>query len=70
MLYVRELAPLRYWDLNVPFVMEPVNQVRLPNPIVIPIFVNASFLIEKCPLCGKRCHHNIPNKPKILLSPE
>ncbi|MDH3678132.1 MAG: hypothetical protein OEQ12_07525 [Nitrosopumilus sp.] len=23
-----------------------------------------------CPLCGRQCHHNTPNKPKILLSPE
>ena len=25
---------------------------------------------KRCPLCGKRCHHDTPNKPKILLSPE
>ncbi|HEX5457081.1 MAG TPA: hypothetical protein VFX64_01700 [Candidatus Nitrosotalea sp.] len=22
-----------------------------------------------CPLCGKRCHHDTPNKPKVLISP-
>ncbi len=22
----------------------------------------------KCPLCGKKCHHDTPNKPKIELS--
>jgi len=22
-----------------------------------------------CPLCGKKCHHDTPNKPKILLGP-
>ena len=28
------------------------------------------FLNRKtCPLCGKRCHHDTPNKPKILLGP-
>jgi RecJ-like exonuclease len=25
---------------------------------------------KRCPLCGKNCHHDTPNKPKILLSPE
>ena len=25
---------------------------------------------KRCPLCGKRSHHDTPNKPKILLSPE
>ena len=25
---------------------------------------------KQCPLCGKRCHHDTPNKPKILLNPE
>ena len=25
---------------------------------------------KQCPLCGKRCHHDTPNKQKILLSPE
>ncbi len=24
---------------------------------------------KKCPLCGKRCHHDTPNKPKILIDP-
>jgi len=28
------------------------------------------FLNRKtCPLCGKKCHHDTPNKPKILLGP-
>ena len=28
------------------------------------------FLDRKtCPLCEKRCHHDTPNKPKILLGP-
>ena len=28
------------------------------------------FLDRKnCPLCGKRCHHSTPNRPKILLTP-
>jgi RecJ-like exonuclease len=28
------------------------------------------FLDRKnCPLCGKKCHHNTPNRPKILISP-
>ncbi len=22
-----------------------------------------------CPLCGKKCHHDTPNKPKIMLGP-
>jgi len=22
-----------------------------------------------CPLCGKKCHHDTPNKPKVLISP-
>ena len=22
-----------------------------------------------CPLCKKRCHHDTPNKPKILVGP-
>ncbi|MGI0072487.1 MAG: hypothetical protein ACREA3_01580 [Nitrosotalea sp.] len=22
-----------------------------------------------CPLCGKKCHHDTPNKPKILMGP-
>ena len=25
---------------------------------------------KRCPLCGKRYHHDTPNKPKILLIPE
>ncbi|MCY4490305.1 MAG: hypothetical protein OXC46_02445 [Thaumarchaeota archaeon] len=25
---------------------------------------------KRCPLCGKKCHHDTPNKPKILLTPE
>ena len=25
---------------------------------------------KHCPLCGKKCHHDTPNKPKILLSPQ
>lgn len=25
---------------------------------------------KRCPLCGKKCHHDTPNKPKILLSPQ
>jgi hypothetical protein len=25
---------------------------------------------KQCPLCGKKCHHDTLNKPKILLSPE
>ena len=29
------------------------------------IFLNRKI----CPLCGKRCHHDTPNKPKILLHP-
>ncbi|MCE2498702.1 MAG: hypothetical protein J4F28_06925 [Nitrosopumilaceae archaeon] len=24
---------------------------------------------KRCPLCGKPCHHDTPNRPKILLSP-
>ncbi len=24
---------------------------------------------KKCPLCGKRCHHDTPNKPKVLVGP-
>ena len=28
------------------------------------------FLNRKtCPLCGKKCHHDTPNKPKLLLGP-
>jgi hypothetical protein len=28
------------------------------------------FLDRKnCPLCGKKCHHNTPNRPRILISP-
>lgn len=28
------------------------------------------FLDRKvCPLCGKRCHHDTPNKPKVLIGP-
>ena len=22
-----------------------------------------------CPLCGKKCHHNTPNRPKVLIGP-
>lgn len=22
-----------------------------------------------CPLCGKKCHHDTPNRPKVLVSP-
>ena len=22
-----------------------------------------------CPLCGKKCHHDTPNRPKILVGP-
>ena len=25
---------------------------------------------KQCPLCGKKCHHDTPNKPKIRLSPQ
>lgn len=25
---------------------------------------------KRCPLCGKKCHHDTPNKPRILLSPQ
>lgn len=24
---------------------------------------------KTCPLCGKKCHHDTPNKPKIELNP-
>ena len=24
---------------------------------------------KTCPLCGKKCHHDTPNKPKIEISP-
>lgn len=24
---------------------------------------------KRCPLCGKRCHHDTPNRPKILVEP-
>ena len=24
---------------------------------------------KKCPLCGKNCHHDTPNKPKVLIGP-
>ncbi|MXY37716.1 MAG: hypothetical protein F4Y82_00400 [Cenarchaeum sp. SB0665_bin_23] len=24
---------------------------------------------KTCPVCGKKCHHDTPNKPKIRLSP-
>jgi len=24
---------------------------------------------KKCPLCGKKCHHDTPNKPKVLIGP-
>ena len=24
---------------------------------------------KTCPLCGKKCHHDTPNRPKIELSP-
>ncbi len=28
------------------------------------------FLDRKnCPICGKKCHHNTPNRPKILIAP-
>lgn len=28
------------------------------------------FLDRKnCPLCGKKCHHNTPNRPRILIAP-
>ncbi len=28
------------------------------------------FLDRKsCPLCGKRCHHDTPNRPKGLIGP-
>jgi len=29
------------------------------------IFLNRKI----CPLCEKKCHHDTPNKPKILLGP-
>ena len=29
------------------------------------IFLNRKI----CPLCGKRCHHDTPNKTKIMLHP-
>ena len=22
-----------------------------------------------CPLCGKNCHHDTPNRPKVLIGP-
>ena len=22
-----------------------------------------------CPLCGKKCHHDTPNRPKVLIGP-
>ena len=25
---------------------------------------------KRCPICEKKCHHDTPNKPGILLSPE
>ena len=28
------------------------------------------LLDSQCSLCGKRCHHDTLNKPKILLNPE
>lgn len=24
---------------------------------------------KRCPLCGKKCHHDTPNRPKILIEP-
>lgn len=24
---------------------------------------------KRCPICGKDCHHDTPNKPKILTNP-
>ena len=24
---------------------------------------------RRCPLCGKECHHDTPNRPKILAAP-
>lgn len=24
---------------------------------------------KTCPLCGKPCHHDTPNRPKVLVSP-
>lgn len=24
---------------------------------------------KNCPVCGKKCHHNTPNRPKLLISP-
>lgn len=24
---------------------------------------------KQCPLCGKKCHHDTPNRPKILIEP-
>ena len=29
----------------------------------------ALFDRKQCPVCGKKCHHDTPNRPKILLSP-
>lgn len=24
---------------------------------------------KRCPLCGRKCHHDTPNRPKILVGP-
>ena len=56
--------------LHVLFVMALENLQKFQKVISSHTYVNVYFLNRKtCPLCGKKCHHDTPNKPKILLGP-
>ena len=42
-----------------------ISERYLKSHICQCIFLNR----KTCPLCGKKCHHDTPNKPKLLLGP-
>jgi len=42
-----------------------ISESYIKSHICQCIFLNR----KTCPLCGKKCHHDTPNKPKLLIGP-
>ena len=64
------IGKIKLLDSPCPFCNGSGEFTKISESYFKSLICQCIFLNRKtCPLCGKRCHHDTPNKPKILLGP-